>query len=187
MDCQWTQSYTIQRNPVGLLQISSHKGKVVLISLGSGQLVPQEIISILADKNIIKSGIETLKDGQYLFNDYYLNVKGTYDLRYLAVANNQKPESLSKLAKSNLGVDLDNDCWDTNWSGPSYTKDQIDYAVKAAKASVDVFKKLISNIMWFESRAKILNYCSEKLDKPFIYYSQNYNNSNSYYYDDDSD
>lgn len=100
MDCQWKPQYCNEkRGPVHLLQISSHKGNVALISLNRTQKVPPELLTILADKNIIKAGLETFRDGQYLFEDYSISVKGTYDLRYLAEANGYKPESLSKLAK----------------------------------------------------------------------------------------
>jgi ribonuclease D len=175
LDCQFNQ-YEGSRNKVGLLQVSSHKGNVALISLGSGQKVPPEITSILADKNIIKSGLEPSEDAQKLYQDYSISVQGTYDLRYLAEAAGYKPDSLVKLSKNLLGVDLHrSDSLFDSWSGPDYTQAQVDYAKKSAKASVDIFKKLISKVLWWESKGNILSYCKEKIDKPFVYYSERYN------------
>mgnify|MGYP003473924865 CR=1 FL=1 len=92
LDCQWTQIYDRnRRQPVALLQVSSHKGKVALVRLSRNQQLPHALGLLLNNPRIIKSGIETIKDAQYLRNDYGIDVKGTYDLRYLAEAVGLKP------------------------------------------------------------------------------------------------
>lgn len=178
LDCQWTQSFDgNNRNPIALLQVASHKGNVALIRLSKGDKIPKELLAVLADKNIIKSGIETLKDAQYLSRDHGIEVKGTYNLRFLAEATNHTPDSLAKLAKKILGIDLgkDYELVASNWDASNLSKEQVDYAVKAAKASVGIFEALISKVVWWQSKANILSYCSDKLDTNYIYYSQNYN------------
>jgi ribonuclease D len=169
-----TLEWKLQKK-VGLLQIASHKGNVALISLGSGQKVPPEITSILADKKIVKAGIETFQDAQKLDQDYSINVNGTYDLRYLAEAAGYKPDSIAKLSKKFLDKNLERDFGliSADWDGPYYTNEQIVYAKTSAQASVDLFMKL-SLAVSLKRDGNIFNKFRENLDKPFVYYSQKY-------------
>lgn len=78
LDCQWRAATTgPTRRRVALLQICSYEGKIALIPLHKVSRIPQDLLDILSDRNIIKAGIETLKDAEYLLNDYGLAVNGT--------------------------------------------------------------------------------------------------------------
>lgn len=176
-DCQWTQTFDgTRRNKIALIQIASHKGNVLLIQMSKLYTYPEELKAFLRNRNIIKSGIETLKDARYLLEDYGMVVTGTFDLRFLAEDTGHKPQSLPKLAQEVLGLDLGRD-WElvaSDWNKETLDDNQLTYAQKAAKASVDIFKTLISFAISKVNRSEIFNYCAEYLDRTFIFYSQNY-------------
>ena len=137
---------------------------------------PEELKAFLRNRNIIKSGIEVLKDARYLLEDYGLVVTGTFDLRFLAEDTSHEPQSLPKLANKVLGMDLGKD-WEliaSDWNKEILDDNQQTYAQKAAKASVDIFKTLISFVISDVNRPEILNYCAEHLDRTYIFYSQKY-------------
>lgn len=174
LDCQWTTGFG--RNPVALLQVSSHKGNVVLIRLSKSQ-IPHDLGVLLYNPKIIKSGLETLKDAQYLFDDYSINVKGTFDLRYLAEDMGHRPESLSNLAKKILNRDIGRELSlvASDWDAETLSHEQIKYAEMAAQASVNIFKELFQYAVDIVNKNSILSYCNDKLDKRYVYYSQKWN------------
>lgn len=176
-DCQWTQTFDgNRRNKIALIQIASHKGNVLLIQMSRLYSYPEELKAFLRNRNIIKSGIEVLKDARYLLEDYGLVVKGTFDLRFLAEDTGHEPQSLPKLANKILDIELGRD-WEliaSDWNKETLDDNQQAYAQKAAKASVDIFKALISFAISNVNRPEILNYCAEYLDRTFVFYSQKY-------------
>lgn len=176
-DCQWTQTFEgTRRNKIALIQIASHKGNILLIQMSRLYTYPEELKAFLRNRNIIKSGIEVLKDARYLLEDYGLVVTGTFDLRFLAEDTGHEPQSLPKLANKVLDIELGRD-WEliaSDWNKEILDDNQQEYAQKAAKASVDIFKTLISFAISDVNRPEILNYCAEYLDRTFIFYSQKY-------------
>ncbi|KAL7022840.1 hypothetical protein ACKWTF_012403 [Chironomus riparius] len=176
-DCQWTQTFEgSRRNKIALIQIASHKGNVLLIQMCRLYTYPEELKAFLRNRNIIKSGIEVLKDARYLLEDYGLVVSGTFDLRFLAEDTSHEPQGLPKLANKVLGMELGKD-WEliaSDWNKEVLDDNQQTYAQKAAKASVDIFKTLISFVISDVNRPEILNYCAEYLDRTYIFYSQKY-------------
>ncbi|XP_070497950.1 exonuclease 3'-5' domain-containing protein 2-like [Chironomus tepperi] len=176
-DTQWTQTFEgTRRNKIALIQIASHKGNVLLIQMSKLYTYPEELKAFLRNRNIIKSGIEVLKDARYLLEDYGLVVTGTFDLRFLAEDTGHKPESLPKLANKVLDMELGRD-WEliaSDWNKDILDENQQAYAEKSATASVDIFKTLISFAVDDVNRSEILNYCAEYLDRTFIFYSQKY-------------
>lgn len=163
-----------KRNKIALLQIASPKGTVLMIQINKLYTFPPELISLLKNRNIIKSGIETLKDARYLLEDYGLVVTGTFDLRFLAEETSHRPLGLAKLAEDVLGIVIDRD-WDlvaSDWEKSKLDENQLNYAIKAAKASVDIFTTLIPFAIPNVNRNEILSYCSEHIDRDFIFYSQ---------------
>jgi len=76
-------------NPVSLLQMASASGLCVLVRLprlvASGQPVPKTLLDIMADDAVLKVGVGCWEDACKLLQDYSLPVKGSVDLRYLAM------------------------------------------------------------------------------------------------------
>ena len=174
LDCQWTQTFDNIRSPIALIQLASHKGNVVLIQLKKFSTIPHELRDILRSYDIIKTGIEGFKDARYLREDYSLEVRSTFDLRYLAEDTGNRPEGLEKLSLEVLDLDLGRD-WElikSDWDVPKLEDRQIAYGEAAVKASIDIFTTLYSFMEPNQTKEKILAYCQSNIDKPFKWYTQ---------------
>lgn len=91
-------------NPVSLLQMASSSGLCVLVRLSrlvnSGRTIPKTLLDILADSAILKVGVGCWEDACKLLQDYGLAVKGSVDLRYLAMRQRCVPIHRSNLLVS---------------------------------------------------------------------------------------
>lgn len=176
LDCQWVVFGKGQsRSRIALLQLASHKGNVSLIQLHKLSSIPQDLRNILRNPNIIKSGIENIKDGMYLMADYRIEVKGTFDLRHLAEQTGYEPLGLSSLSKDVLNEDIGRDLEliASDWEQEPLNIDQVKYAEAAAKASIDIFVKLIKTVV-NPTKQNILNYCRPMIDRRYVYKSQDW-------------
>lgn len=176
MDCQWLVTYDKSRSKIALLQLATYDGKIILIPLRELRSIPEKLKTILRNKNIIKTGIEVIKDAQYLQSDYNFVVSGTYDLRFLAKECGQRPEGLEKLSKKILDLDIGRD-WEliaSDWEADPLSDRQIFYAETAVRASIDIFKTLINYVVSNLNPDNIRNYCNQDLDRSFIWYSNLY-------------
>ncbi|XP_063187397.1 exonuclease 3'-5' domain-containing protein 2 isoform X2 [Chroicocephalus ridibundus] len=121
VDCEWV-SVEGKANPVSLLQMASSSGLCILVRLprlvASGQTIPKTLVDILADSTVLKVGVGCWEDACKLFHDYGLPVKGSVDLRYLAMRQR-------------------------NWEAEELTQDQVLYAARDAQVSVALFLHLL--------------------------------------------
>jgi 3'-5' exonuclease len=174
MDCQWRVYHDDIRNPVALLQLATHRGKIMLVQLQKVNLA-QELRDLLLNPRIIKAGIEGIKDIRYLREDYQLEVRSSFDIRFLAVDTGNHPGGLKSLSESVLGLTLDRN-WDTissDWDQSPLEPDQIAYAEEAVKNSVDIFTKLFSYMEPAPTPQKVLDYCHSRLDRPYLQHQRN--------------
>ncbi|NXG76274.1 EXD2 protein, partial [Baryphthengus martii] len=181
MDCEWV-SVEGKANPVSLLQIASSSGLCVLVRLArlvaSGQTIPKSLLDILADSAVLKVGVGCWEDACKLLHDYGLLVKGSVDLRYLAMRQRKalihNCLSLKSLAEKVLNCPLDKSphvrC--SNWEAEELTQDQVLYAARDAQVSVALFLHLLgfatsegenSGAAW----EKALSQCRGLVDTPF--------------------
>jgi 3'-5' exonuclease len=175
MDCQWRVHHDEIRNPVALLQLATHKGKIMLIQLQKVRTLPEELKKLLLNPNIIKAGIEGNKDMRYLREDYQIEVRSSFDIRFLAEDTGNSPQGLKNLAESVLGIDIGRS-WDTissNWDQYPLEPDQIAYAEAAVRCSVEIFTKLFNYMESAPTRQKVLDYCHNNMDKPFTVQKRN--------------
>ncbi|NXK75641.1 EXD2 protein, partial [Amazona guildingii] len=151
IDCEWV-SVEGKANPVSLLQMASSSGLCVLVRLprlvASGQTIPKTLLDIMADSAVLKVGVGCWEDACKLLHDYGLPVKGSMDLRYLAMRQwNDLPHclSLKSLAEEVLNCPLDKSphvrC--SNWEAEELTQDQVLYAARDAQVSVALFLHLL--------------------------------------------
>ena len=172
MDCQWlisTSPYD-PRSPIALLQLATHKGNVMLIPMNKFS-VPDEVRSILSNPEIIKTGIEVIKDARYLREDYGLAVKSTFDLRFLSEDTMHRPLGLEKSALDVLNLDIGRD-WEiikSDWENWPLDPKQISYAETAVKACIDIFTTLYPFTGNGPSKREVLAYCMLNKDRPFIW------------------
>ncbi|KAM9291797.1 exonuclease 3'-5' domain-containing protein 2 isoform 1-T3 [Morus bassanus] len=152
IDCEWV-SVEGKANPVSLLQMASSSGLCVLVRLprlvASGQAIPKTLLDILADSAVLKVGVGCWEDACKLLHDYGLPVKGSVDLRYLAMRQRKdllhNCLSLKSLAEKVLNCPLDKSphvrC--SNWEAEELTQDQVLYAARDAQVSVALFLHLL--------------------------------------------
>ncbi|XP_021257107.1 exonuclease 3'-5' domain-containing protein 2 [Numida meleagris] len=185
MDCEWV-SVEGKANPVSLLQMASSSGLCILVRLpklvASGQPVPKTLLDIMANDAVLKVGVGCWEDACKLLQDYSLPVKGSVDLRYLAMRQRKdllhNCLSLKSLAEKVLNCPLDKSphmrC--SNWEAEELTQDQVLYAARDAQVSVALFLHLLgfaclpatsegenSLSVW----EKILSKCQGLVDVPF--------------------
>lgn len=143
IDCEWV-TVGGRRRPVALLQLASHKGLCALIRLCELEGIPKELRDLLEDEEILKVGVAPYDDASNLCHDFGVGVASTFDLRYLAMLTDSKPESLAKMSKAVLNVELDKN-WRvrcSDWEAENLTDKQKDYAAKDALVAVEIFKIL---------------------------------------------
>ncbi|NXK49602.1 EXD2 protein, partial [Chauna torquata] len=185
IDCEWV-SVEGKANPVSLLQMASASGLCILVRLprlvASGQTIPKTLLDVMADSAVLKVGVGCWEDACKLLQDYGLPVKGSVDLRYLAMRQRKdllhNCLSLKSLAEKVLNCPLDKSphmrC--SNWEAEELTPDQVLYAARDAQVSVALFLRLLGfacfpAISGGENSAaaweKVLSKCQGLLDIPF--------------------
>ncbi|NXG50209.1 EXD2 protein, partial [Psilopogon haemacephalus] len=152
IDCEWV-SVEGKPNPVSLLQMASSSGLCVLVRLprlvASGQTIPKTLVDIMADSTVLKVGVGCWEDACKLLHDYGLPVRGSVDLRYLAMRQRKdlldSCLSLKSLAEKVLNCSLDKSpqvrC--SNWEAEELAEDQVLYAARDAQVSVALFLHLL--------------------------------------------
>lgn len=146
-----------------------------MIQLHKLSRYPQDLLKLLRDPNIIKAGIETIKDAQYLQDDYGIDVNGTFDLRFLAEQTGHRPLGLRELSKDVLDLDIGRN-WDlinSDWEQEVLDDEQVQYAETSVKASIDIFESLIKDVIT-PTKRNILNYCRPITDRSYTFRSQNW-------------
>ncbi|XP_069805250.1 exonuclease 3'-5' domain-containing protein 2 isoform X2 [Dendropsophus ebraccatus] len=178
MDCEWV-SVDGRTNPISLLQMASHSGLCVLVRLprlaSTAYNIPKTLITLLANSGVLKVGVGCWEDASKLMNDYGLSVKGTVDIRYLAMRHRrdifQNSLSLKSLSETILCYPLDKSfqlrC--SNWDAEEFTQDQVCYAARDAQVSVALFLQLLG---FFTSESPtaweyFLGKCQGLVDVPF--------------------
>lgn len=103
--------------PVSLLQLATCNGLCLLLRLpqltSGGQVLPKTLLEVLADGKILKVGVGCWEDASKLFHDYSVTVKGTVDLRYLALRH--RYVSLNQFVSSKGNLDLTDHLWWKCW------------------------------------------------------------------------
>lgn len=142
-DCEWL-TVDGERRPVALLQLASKSGLCALFRLCEMQRIPGELQQLLEDETILKVGVAPLDDGKHLLKDYKIHVKGTLDLRHLAVHLDRAPESLAKMTSAFIGVEL-NKSWRircSSWDSQTLTEAQVEYAALDCLVGIEIFREM---------------------------------------------
>jgi len=128
------------------------KNKVSLIQLATSDLaclfrinkigIPQELADILADPDIIKSGVAVHDDIKFLKNVKKFEPAGFVDLQKLVKDHGIKSSGLKKLAAIVLGFRISKRQQVTDWQAEELTEAQQVYAATDAWVCHEIFKKL---------------------------------------------
>ncbi|XP_060618043.2 exonuclease 3'-5' domain-containing protein 2 [Anolis sagrei] len=186
IDCEWVSADGKKAKPVSLLQIAAASGLCILLRLTlltvDGQVLPKTLLHILGNGSILKVGVGCWEDAYKLLRDYGVIVKGTVDLRYLAMRQRkalpQNGLSLKSLAEKILNYSLDKSfhlrC--SNWEVEELAQEQITYAARDAQVSVALFLHLLGLSCILPAAAsedalpvweKALKKCQGLVDVPF--------------------
>lgn len=184
IDCEWVSADGKKSKPVSLLQMATSSGFCVLLRLprltGGGQILPKTLLDILADGAILKVGVGCWEDACKLLHDYSIAVKGSMDLRYLAMRHSkalpQNGLSLKSLAERILNCPLDKSlhlCC-SNWEAENLTREQIAYASRDAQVSIALFLHLLKVPLLSQGTENtlfswdtVLKKCQGLVDVPF--------------------
>lgn len=190
-------NYRKERRPVALLQLESYCGLCVLFRLSSLRMFPQElkvnmylikrnisiqlnfvffIKDILEDDYIVKVGVGSIRDANHLRHDYSVDVKGAFDLRYMANICDLVPGKLSVMAKNYLGLTLDKEgsVPYSDWEATQLTQQQIDYAVNDAHAGIELFKYFGNKFVPKSFHMNDKDQCEKVLGKCYQYLDYDY-------------
>lgn len=129
-------------NKVSLLQlaVSDHAFLFRLNYIG----LPQEIISILSDKNILKIGLAVRDDLNHLKKLASFDPESFIDLQKVAGEFGIEEKSLKKLAAIVLGKRIKKGQQTSNWESPQLTEAQRIYAATDAWVCYEIYKVLQS-------------------------------------------
>ena len=162
MDCEWKPYFDNKdenKNKVSLIQLSHHKQCLLIriqkIVNDKNGAIPMELIGLLSNPSIIKTGLNLTGDAKKLYEDYQLSLRGTVELTHLIKQkcsffksiNCQKYniQRLDQLSSLLLHVKMEK-CKEitlSNWENPTLTDKQIQYAADDAIICYHLFIQCI--------------------------------------------
>ena len=97
---------------------------------------------ILGNDKIVKVGIESKRDADFLFEDYGIGVKSTFDLRHFAEIVDCVPNGLAKMSEDYLNIKLNKKIWGIHlrWESLTLQPKEIEYAAKDVQVAIELFK-----------------------------------------------
>lgn len=127
---------------VHLVQFANKDGDCVLIRTFSMPTIPKVLARLLCNNDIWKVGIGVYNDAYYLLQDYagQFEIRGTFDLRYLAYYFSIPERGLKKLANSLLKMEFYSHDG-LAWASDELTPSQIMYAALDAYVGILLFEK----------------------------------------------
>lgn len=130
-------------NKVALLQLST-KNRAFLFRINRIGL-PQEIVAILADDNIIKPGVAIRDDIKGLQVHKKFTPGGFVELQDRAKEMGIQNFSLKKLAAITCGFRISKGQQLSNWEAPDLSEAQQRYAATDAWAALEIFENFSNN------------------------------------------
>ncbi len=131
------------------------KNKVSLIQLANSDLaclfrinrigIPEEIVDILADPEVIKAGVAVHDDIRFLKHVRKFNPEGFIDLQKIVKDHGINSSGLRKLAAIVLGFRISKRQQVTDWEAEKLSEAQQIYAATDAWVCHEIYKQLIDN------------------------------------------
>jgi ribonuclease D len=129
-----------RRNNVSLLQLAN--ARIACLFRINHIGIPDELVDLLSDRNIIKSGVALHDDIRFLKNVRRFEPDGFIDLQKLVREYNIESTGLKKLTAIVLGFRISKSQQVTNWEATSLTDAQKLYAATDAWVCYEIYKKL---------------------------------------------
>jgi len=128
---------------VALLQLALPH-KVFLFRMHQTGL-PQEIVSIFQNSEIIKAGVAIRDDIKALQKVSRFHPASFIELSAMAKASGLQVESVKKLAGLLLGFRISKSAQTSNWEAANLTEKQLEYAATDAWVCLEIYKHLHRN------------------------------------------
>ena len=138
-----------QSYKVALLQLAI-PNKVFLIRLHQTGL-PEEIVSIFENTEIIKAGVAIHDDIKALQKINKFQPVSFIELSTMAKASGLQVESVKKLAGLLLGFRISKSAQTSNWEAPTLTEKQLEYAATDAWVCLEIYQHLKRNYFHVKS------------------------------------
>lgn len=138
-----------QSYKVALLQLAV-PNKVFLIRLHQTGL-PDEIVSIFENQEIIKAGVAIHDDIKALQKINKFQPASFIELSTMAKASGLQVESVKKLAGLLLGFRISKSAQTSNWEAPTLTEKQLEYAATDAWVCLEIYEHLKRNYFHVKS------------------------------------
>ncbi len=132
-----------QSYKVALLQLAI-PNKVFLIRIHQTGL-PQELVSIFENSDIIKAGVAIHDDIKALQKINKFQPISFIELSTMAKASGLQVESVKKLAGLLLKFRISKSAQTSNWESPTLTEKQIEYAATDAWVCLEIYQHLKRN------------------------------------------
>ncbi|MEO8470917.1 MAG: 3'-5' exonuclease [Chryseolinea sp.] len=132
-----------QSYKVALLQLAV-PGKVFLIRIHQTG-VPEEIVSVFENKDIIKAGVAIHDDIKALQKINKFQPISFIELSTMAKASGLQVESVKKLAGLLLGFRISKSAQTSNWEAPTLSEKQLEYAATDAWVCLEIYEHLKKN------------------------------------------
>ena len=158
-DVEWRANFIKgkKRNKISLIQIGNNK-VILLIRIHLLKYIPNELINLLQNNNILKFGVGIYDDQNKLKNDYNINMCGAIDLKYIfnKYNNTHQPIGLKKMCLivlkkpmkyKNKSITL------SNWEIANLSIDQVRYACDDCYIGYKIAKKIINK--FFKNKVDI--------------------------------
>jgi ribonuclease D len=131
-----------RRNKVSLIQLADDNIACLIRINKIG--IPRELANILADPDIIKTGVAVHDDIKFLNRIKNFNPSGFVDLQHMVKDYGIKVSGLNKLTAIILGFRISKRQQITNWEAEELTEAQKLYAATDAWVCQQIYKRLVN-------------------------------------------
>lgn len=136
------------RDQVLLVQVGDADGNVALVRTAGVDSCPPRLRALLEDTNVLKLFHFALTDVAFLRESLDVRVHPFYCTRTASklVRTYTQSHGLKDLVKEFLGIEMDKQAQQTDWSRPDLSPDQLRYAASDVLYLIALYRRLVAMI-----------------------------------------
>lgn len=136
------------RDQVLLVQVGDADGNVALVRTAGVDSCPPRLRALLEDTNVLKLFHFALTDVAFLRESLDVRVHPFYCTRTASklVRTYTQSHGLKDLVKEFLGIEMDKQAQQTDWSRPDLSPDQLRYAASDVLYLIALYRRLVTMI-----------------------------------------
>ena len=133
------------RDQVLLVQVGDHLGNVALVRTADGNVCPPRLRTLLESPNVLKLFHFAISDLAFLRASLGVKVAPFFCTRTASrlVRTYTQSHGLKDLVREFLGIELDKQQQQTDWSRPDLSSDQLKYAANDVLHLVALYRHLV--------------------------------------------